>query len=224
MSNAITFTGTLGKRVLSTYVDPHPGLKGTDRVQTPCGRCVNQSGYIRAFAHVQGGICFECNGAGTVGITVNTVRRWAKQDAYSDEFGAEIRAIQEWLAAESNAKMAQAQFAADWDDAHAEAARRAAVVQGFVGEVDEKVTVTGTVKVAKYCEAQAHNRSATMFVIVETVAGQVIKISGSSASLFDLERGDQVELAGTVKAHESYRGQDQTTLFRVKATVLNQAA
>ena len=31
-----------------------------------CPRCMNTSGHIRAFSHVQGGVCFKCGGKGFV--------------------------------------------------------------------------------------------------------------------------------------------------------------
>ena len=221
MSNVTTFKGSIGVRELSTYVDPHPGLKGTDKVQVPCGRCVNKTGYIRAFAHVEGGICFECRGAGTVGINVSTVRKWAKSDAYCTEFAAEIAAHRQSLRDAEIAANAARELAQAWDDAHAEQARLASLTQGFIGQPGEKVTVEATIKVAKYIEAQQHGWSAKMFIIAETTDGNIVKISGSSNSLFELDRGDKVTLTGKVAAHENYRGQDQTVLSHVKAVVID---
>lgn len=117
---------------------------------------------------------------------------------------------------------AAAEFEAAWDAAHVEADRRAALVQGFLGEVGDKVAVTGTVTVAKYVAAQAYNRSSSMFLIVTLDSGQVVKTFGSGASLFDLSRGHRVTLTGTVKGHESYNGQQQTVLTRVKAVILDE--
>ena len=119
------------------------------------------------------------------------------------------------------AARAEAEYAAAWDAAHAEDARRATLVQGFLGQVGEKVAVTGTVAVAKYIEG-SWNRSSSIFLIVKADSGQVIKTFGSGASLFALDRGHRVELTGKVKGHETYQGQDQTVLSHVKATIVEE--
>ena len=216
-TKAPTFSGFVGIRELHTYVDPHPGLKGTDKVPVACSRCVNRSGYIRAFAHVQGGICFRCQGTGSEHISVSTIRRWAKADAYQAEYAAEITARNEELRRIEIAENAAREFAAAWDEAHQENARRDALVQGFVGQEGDKVTVSVTIQVAKYISG-SYNRSASMFIIAKTESGQVVKVFGSSQTLFDLERGDQATFTGTVKDHEVYNGQQQTVLKGVKAS------
>jgi hypothetical protein len=212
--------GILGKREVTSYVDPHPGQADTDRVPVPCWKCVDKSGHIRAFAHVYGGVCFGCNGTGVNTISVRTARRHAKADAYATEFAAEIQAHHAAQAEIANAAKAAAEFEAAWDTAHAENTRRSALVQGFIGQVDEKIaTGPGTVQVAKYIEG-SWNRSSSMFLVVKLDSGQVVKIFGSSQTLFGLERGYRVTLTGKVKKHESYQGQDQTVLGFAKATVL----
>jgi hypothetical protein len=35
-------------------------------MKVECPRCLNGKGHIRAFTHVQGGVCFKCGGAGFV--------------------------------------------------------------------------------------------------------------------------------------------------------------
>lgn len=35
-------------------------------MKVECTRCMNGKGHIRAFSHVQGGVCFKCGGAGHV--------------------------------------------------------------------------------------------------------------------------------------------------------------
>jgi hypothetical protein len=32
--------------------------------KNPCRKCSDENGYIKAFKHVQGGVCFKCNGKG----------------------------------------------------------------------------------------------------------------------------------------------------------------
>lgn len=225
-----TFKSTeLGRTVeLTTYVDPAPGLNGTDRVPVECGYCTNGVYTAPSGYHWQNGRgdttwCFRCNGSNVRYVSANTARRNAKINAFAAEYADELRAVRQAAADAANAAIAAAEFESAWDAAHAEAARRAALVQGFIGEIGDKVTVTGTVDVAKYCAAVAYNRSATMFVVVTADAGQKVVISGSSASLFELQRGDNLTVTGKVKNHKSYRGQDQTVLSHAKAQVLEAA-
>jgi hypothetical protein len=211
----------LGTVTLSTYVDPHPGKIGTDRVPAPCHRC-GGSGFFDCFRHVYAGRCFQCGGNGQGSISVATARKHARTEAFATEYADELAAY--WAAfeaAQAEARKA-AEFEAAWDEAHTEAARRAAMVQGFLAEVGEKVAgVRATVQVAKYI-AGSYNRSSSMFLVLVTDAGQVVKVFGSSQTLFALERGWVVEIAGTVKKHEVWGGQDQTVLTHVKAVAIDE--
>lgn len=225
----VIVNGVLGKREVTTYVDPYPGLKGTDRAPVECGYCTNgvytaPSGYHWENGRGDTTWCFRCNGSNRRYRSVARLRAEAKRDAYAAEFAAEIAAQRAADEAAANAAIAAARFESAWNEAHAEQARRAALVQGFLGEVGDKITATGTVRVAKYISAPAYNRSASMFVIVELGTGQVVKIFGSSASLFSLDRGYRVTITGKVKAHEAYNGQDQTVLSHAKAEILDEDA
>jgi hypothetical protein len=210
---------------LHTYTDPFPGLKSTDKVQVDCADCGGDgvyhapSGYSIRNPRTGYGFkgCFACNGYGHVTRTVQSRRRNAMQHAWFAEYGQAIADAEReanW-AAQRAAEQAEA-----WDEAHVEQVRRAALVTGFVGEVGAKVSgLAGTVAVAKYF-AGAWNRSSSMFVVINLDNGQVVKMFGSSESLFSVERGDHVTITGaTVKAHESYKGQDQSVLMRVKVAV-----
>ncbi len=213
----------LGTVVLNTYVDPYPGKVGTDKAPVPCGRCGGK-GRIDAFSHVLGGVCFGCNGHGVQFTTVATLRKHAKAEAFAAEYGDQIAAY--WAEVDrKNAEAAKAaEYAAAWDEAHKEAARRAAMVQGFVGEVGDKVKgLVGTVQVAKYTAAQRYGWSASMFIIVTLDNGQVLKFSGSGESLFGVARGDKVTVAGAVKDQQVYNGQQQTVLTRVKLAKVEEA-
>jgi len=213
------FTGLVGQRELLSYTDPHPGKKGSDFVAGDCSRCGGY-GFIPAYGHVQMGRCFKCFGNGVQNVTVNTVRKHARAAAYARDFAAELaefRAVSNWLQAETWFHAEQAEKAAA---EAAEAERQAAMIQGFIGEVGEKVSgIEISVKVAKYI-AGSYNRSSAMFIIAETDAGQVLKIFGSAASVMQLERGDRATiLTGKVKAHDSYEGQDQSVLSHVKVEI-----
>jgi hypothetical protein len=223
-TKTVTFKGQLGVRELKTYSDPHPGKAASDRVAVPCGRCVNESGYIRAFSHVHNGICFECNGTGKGSITVATLRKHAKAAAYNTEYAEEIQAARE---AQREAFRAAAEIeaaAAAKAAAEAEEARLASLVQGFVGNEGDKIeNLPVTINVAKYIEG-SWNRSSSMFIIATTDAGQVVKIFGSSATLFGLQRGQAAVITtAKVKKHDWHNGQDQTVLGFVKMAVAEEA-
>ena len=207
----------LGTVTLHTYVDPFPGKVGTDTAPGECSRCGGR-GYFECYGFIYNGKCFKCHGAGQVPVKVSTLRKYAKLDAFTTEYADELAAY--WAAFEAAQAEARAveEFAAAWDAAHAEQARRAAMVSGFMGEVGDKLTnLPVTIKVAKYMAAQSYNRSSSMFIIAEDAEGHVLKFSGSSVTLFGLERGQEAVIAtAKVKGHETYNGQDQTVLKFVK--------
>lgn len=214
-----TFKSTLlGTVTLTSYVDPHPGKVGTDRVPAPCSRC-GGSGYFQCYGHIYGGRCFQCGGNGQGSVSVTTARKHARTDAFNTEYAAEIAAARAVVAAAAAAAQAAADFAADYDAAIAENARRAAMVQGFLGQADEKIAFTATVTVAKYISG-SYNRSSSMFLVFTTDSGQVASGFSSSQTVMGLERGDQVTVTAKVKKTESYRGQDQTVVTAIKAAVL----
>lgn len=216
---------------LHQYVDPHPGKGARERIhwREACYRC-GGSGIYRWMTGwgPASGTCFACWGAGKVerSNAVQTLRKRAKEAALFAEYGDELRAEAEAAAEVARAAHAAAEFAEHWEEAHAEQERRAALVQGFLGEPGEKITnIEMTVRYAKYNEAPAWNRSASMFIIGETDAGQVIKISGSSRGLFGLERGQRATiLSAKVKGHGEYEGQQQTILWHVKIDEFDQNA
>ena len=92
------------------------------------------------------------------------------------------------------------------------------MTQDFLAEPGEKVTdIPIIIRYAKFNRAISWNRSNTMFIIAKTPDGQTIKISGSSQSLFGLQRGDEVTIASAkVKGHGEYQGTPQTILWHVK--------
>lgn len=224
-----TFKSTeLGRTVeLTTYVDPAPGLNGTDRVPVECGYCTNGVYTAPSGYHWQNGRgdttwCFRCNGSNVRYVSANTARRNAKAAAFAAEYAEELRAARQAAVEAANAAIAAAEAARAEAAAKAEAERIASLVQGFVGEIDEKVTVTGTVRVAKYIAGE-WNRSSKMFIVIDLDNGQVVMTSGSGQSLFEVRRGDRVTLTAKVKDFGSFNGQDQTILSHAKAQVLEAA-
>lgn len=218
------------KFVVTTYVDPYPGRNGSDRISTKdtCSRCGGSGIFVWwTSAGKAGGTCFLCLGAGIVvhSRAISTLRREAKVDAVWREHGDTLRAeTAAKMAAEEAAALA-ANYARDWDAAHAEQDRRNALVQGFVGEVGDKIDATGVVTTATSFEVPAFNRDGTdlkALVAVTLDDGRVVKAVGTGRTLYrGGHTGDRVRVTGTVKAHGSYRGQDQTILTRTKLVDLD---
>jgi hypothetical protein len=108
---------------------------------------------------------------------------------------------------------------AEQQEAAVEAAAVAAK-QHYVGEVGAKVTVTGTVVVAYFLEAQNYGwASRTLFVVEGTGADEGATVKWVTSAAVDMGRGDEVELTATVKAHEQYEGTPQTVVTRAKVKV-----
>lgn len=56
------------------YSDPCPGKDNNDTTVEVCGRC-GGSGYIEFYKHVDGGLCYGCNGSPESAVTYGVLRR-----------------------------------------------------------------------------------------------------------------------------------------------------
>ncbi|MCH6469876.1 hypothetical protein [Sinomonas terrae] len=86
----------------------------------------------------------------------------------------------------------------------------------YAGTVGEKTEVTG--KVARLQPVEntfGYTTTTSMLVIIEA-GTTVAKMFTAAAWAFGIERGDEITVAGTVKAHEEYNGVKQTALARPK--------
>lgn len=61
-----------------SYVDPHPGMKGSQRVTQTCAKC-GGDGWLPTI--VDGGTCWPCQGTGTVTVLVSSARARARRQA-----------------------------------------------------------------------------------------------------------------------------------------------
>lgn len=219
MATATRLYKPMNKRFeLTTYEDPYPGMSDSDKVNVRCTRCggTGEFGPKVVFS----GICFLCEGARVTPVTVGTLRKKERERVMFAEHRDEINAFHEELSRLNEIARLAEEFEQDWTEAQAEQDRRESLTQGFLGEIGEKVTnIPVTIRYAQY-NAGSWNRSATMFIIATTESGQAIKISGSSESLFSLERGDEATiLQAKVKGQGEYNGQQQTILSHVKVAV-----
>ena len=66
------------------YVDPHPGMKGSERIVQSCGKCAG-SGLYTAPTYITDGsgrpYCFDCRGTGTLSRLVSSARATARAHA-----------------------------------------------------------------------------------------------------------------------------------------------
>lgn len=110
-------------------------------------------------------------------------------------------------------------WARDNDRRAVREARASAYVPGHLAPVKEKVTGhTAVVEKVVPLESYVYGGEGGSLVIMRASTGQTLKWKASTRQ--DLSAGDKLTFTGgTVKAHESYNGQDQTVLTRVKFDV-----
>lgn len=86
-------------------------------------------------------------------------------------------------------------------------------VGDHLGEIGQQITVSGTVRAATRVSGFTP-RSPDRALIVVDAGAAMVKIVTAAAWAYDVERGEQVTVAGTVKAHNEWRGVRQTVLTR----------
>lgn len=180
-----------------------------------CRRC-GGTGSKPEFGHVYAGECFGCCWTG-------------RERGYADEKTARKAVLRkharEARSAAKRAVEAAAALAVSRERDHAEALRMdaqrdkraaAALASRYAGEVGSKVRVTGVVRVAMTTESMYGSKR---FVILEGTgddAGITLKMAGTSAVLWDVDKDDELTVAGTVKEHDVREGVRQTVVIRAK--------
>lgn len=93
----------------------------------------------------------------------------------------------------------------------------------YAAPVKAKISGAGVVAVAMNVDSQY---GTSRLVVVEGTgddAGVTFKTFGTGASLWEVRKGDEVDVAGTVKDHDEYEGVPQTVLIRAKFVVTREA-
>ena len=211
---AITAAGNTYR--VAVYVDPFPGRKGEEILKETCGRCggegvVHYGNLTLQVGKRSGRICFMCMGAGFTTRKVSSARSTARRQAKAE---TERNAAAADFAATADDR-AREELLADWDLALAEEARRAALVTGFLADVDTKVTGQATVKVYRTFEGEGYYGQPELKAIIILVDAETGKELKTVTTPRALEEGQEVIYKGTVKGHGNYKGQDQTILTRV---------
>lgn len=84
----------------------------------------------------------------------------------------------------------------------------------WLGELGEKITVTGEVTTCLLVDGFMPDT--TQMLIIITTPNALVKLSTAARWSYDLERGMTVTVTGTVKKHAEYEGRKQTVLVRPK--------
>jgi hypothetical protein len=93
--------------------------------------------------------------------------------------------------------------------------REAKKVSEFVGNVGDKIDIVGTVERSFTFENSfSYYGGMSEILIIRGEDGNVYKWKASTAT--DFEVGDRVSGKATIKAHEDYKGEKQTTVTRAK--------
>ena len=104
-----------------------------------------------------------------------------------------------------------------WRRGQERAAEKATITKGFAAPVDAKITgIAATVKKVSYHEnPYDYNGGVNTLVIFQTPDGHQVKWFASGRKDFEVGQVGTFS-GGTVKAHDEYRGVDQTVVTRVK--------
>lgn len=89
-------------------------------------------------------------------------------------------------------------------------------IADWLGSVGEKLTVSGTVVRQVVGEPFAYGAAAPLLVVVETAEGHTVTTWTTAKWSDDIENGQAITIAGTVKKHDIYSGVKQTVLTRTK--------
>jgi hypothetical protein len=179
----------------------------------PCTRCGGAGGR----ESWPGFTCFRCGGDRPQTFEV------IKRRVYTDSFLAERDAFLQGIV-DAAAEAGQMAKAGVWQAQQRELAHEAAVKEDaerearnrtpYLGEVGAKVTGLGEVLLAIVVDS--HFGSQMLIVLRDAATGALLKTFTSSSAAWDVEAGMQLEMTGTVKAHERYRDEKHTVLSRVK--------
>ena len=181
-----------------------------------CGKCAGDGIYWRQVPTPDGytpiaDICFPCNGTGALGKVFPTVEAFDKARANADK-----------AQARRDAKR-QAEWAAGSDDREAQKAAEELRIAKVTAElttwkyidaqIDETVTITGTVKTAVDVETRfGYSR----LIVVETDSREAVKMFTTAAWAWKVQCDDIVTVQGKVKSFDEYDGKAQTMLNYAK--------
>lgn len=190
-----------------------------------CDRCGGKGYYAIGVHNMQpvlsphdGGMCWKCCGAGKV------IGKWIER---TPEYQAKLDAKRQAKLEAQQAEQArldaerEAREAAERDEREAEEARIKAekAISQHVGQVGEKVAFKGT-----YVRTGAWEQKAYAGYGMTTMYCHTFKDANGNVFTWKTQKGvclnygENVNVAGTIKAHSEYKEEKQTELTRCKVT------
>lgn len=187
-----------------------------------CDRCGGKGYYAIGTLNDQpvlsphdAGVCWKCLGKGKVlGKWIERTPEYqAKLDARRE---AKAKARQEQWEAENAARMELEKQRKEAEEARIKAQK---AISQFVGTVGEKITAIGCFDHSAWFDVDSFMGYGKEIMYIYTFKdpdGNVL-IWKTQKGL-DLQRGEPVEIKGTVKEHKEYKDEKQTVLTRCKIT------
>jgi ssDNA-binding Zn-finger/Zn-ribbon topoisomerase 1 len=184
----------------------------------PCQRCGGAGG-AQAWKYT-GWTCYRCGGNCTEQVTRRVYEdavAQAREDELTEIIEAErqAKAQAKWEA--GRAERERAERESDHEDALVENAARDVKARSdwLDAEAGDRVDVEATVVLTMSVESFYGE---SRLVVFRTDEGNALKTFGTGLSLWGPQRGDLVTVRGTVKDFDTYEGEKQTVLTRVKVT------
>jgi hypothetical protein len=170
-----------------------------------CGKCSGK-GHINGFEHILSGVCFRCNGTGRAPSRLFTdAQLIAKAKRQQRE---EAKQAAKWAAG------AAARYDEAWEEAHVELEEfNARAARTFIGAVGEKISTTVTIDARIKIDSYYGTK---LLIKMSDEAGNLLTTFTDAKWAWNSEAGDKLDITGTVKNHEIYRGDKQTVLTRCK--------
>lgn len=181
------------------------------KITSPCWKC-GGSGLLDHYLGIYDGVCFACRGFGTQGAPLD---REEAEKRFRTKARREIRADEKRAAeaAEMAEKAAELEAARRAQEEAEEAARQAELAKiDYLGEVGDKVTLTGTLRAAMTVDGYAYGSTQRFLVIAGD--GFVAKAYTSALWAYGVEKGETVTLTATVKAQAIGRDDERLTVLK----------
>ena len=217
---------------------------GTEVVKDTCPRCGGSGKF--SFNMMYGTMCFKCEGRGYVLTEARIIRNRIKREAALEKQRAKNGGLTNAEVKRANKAEARLEAQREVNNGltdsdvyemiefcREQARLNKAGVSQFIGNIGDKVEVSGTVIYFKWCATQY---GASALVIIKDEDGNKIKMFNSGKAgeeifshwevyLSQKQTSDnpvlpQIVLKGTVKKHETYRDEKSTMLTRAKVVVI----
>lgn len=178
-----------------------------------CDRCGGVGGSTQWT--YTGYTCYKCGGSGL--MEADWIERTPEYQAKLDARRAARNAARQAEIDAANAKRAAEQEAREAERKAAEERERAERAKSqYVGEIGEKISTKATYAFSAYYDTHdPFGRERRVYIHNFKVGDDVI-VWKTGTFPFHVEDGTEVELTGTIKAHDEYKGQKQTAVIRCK--------